>query len=96
VAKPGDPLQQKVDALQAGDTLRLQAGVYHQSVVIRGEHIALEGEHAQFSGLRKLALIWQATARGFKAVVDHPVRQLFLNGELLTPARWPDMRFAER
>jgi hypothetical protein len=97
LAKPGDALQGKVDALQPGDTLKFAAGSYTQPIIVRTSQVQLRGDgKAEFCGLRKLAVEWTRIGETYKATVDHPVRQLFLNGELLTPARWPNMGFAER
>lgn len=100
---PGDQLQGAVDRLQAGDTLLLSPGVYRQPILIRAagvpeRPIRIEGDGAAlFTGLAELQLDWQPCGDGlFSAKVDRPVRQLFVDGELMMPARWPDMDFSQR
>lgn len=47
---PGQSIQAALDAAQPGDTVMVAAGVYHESVVIRQDHITLQGAGATESG----------------------------------------------
>ena len=100
---PGDELQATADRLRAGDTLRFAAGTYRRPIVIRAKGtkenpIRIDGDgQTRFSGLVELRLEWRPHRNGiYKADVDHPVHQLFVDGQLMTPARWPNMTFDER
>ena len=94
--KPGDPLQAAIDRLAPGDTLVFVPGEYRQGFVLHTSGVTLDGQGARFCGLRKLDLKWEPQGRVLKAKVDHPAHQLFLDEEILIPARWPNMTFAER
>ena len=100
---PQDALQKIVDRLQPGDTLSLKPGLYHQSLVIRAsgtnnQPIRILGEKGVvFSGLKPLNVSWKQIRPGvYQAKVEHPVRQLFINREMMIPARWPNMTFQQR
>ena len=100
---PGDDLQQAVDNLEPGQTIQLAPGRYYQSIVIHKKGTPekpiriLGGKGVVFCGLNELKLEWNEIRRGvYQTKVTQPVRQLFVNQVMMTPARWPNMSWNER
>ena len=100
---PGDDLQQAVDNLLPGQTIQLAPGRYYQSIVVHKKGTPekpiriLGGKGVVFCGLTELRLEWKEIRRGvYQTKVSQPVRQLFVNHVLMTPARWPNMSWNER
>ena len=100
---PDRNLQSVVDRLLPGHTLLLKPGRYHQSFVIRNSGTKakpiriLGGKGVIFTGLKQLNLNWQLIRSGiYQAKVERPIRQLFINNEMMVPARWPNMSFKQR
>lgn len=96
-------IQQGLDILKPGDVCVIRAGKYRESVV--WQHSATAARPTivsaepgvELSGLDRLTTGWARDDDGiFEAVVTLPVRQLFIDGQLMTPARWPDMSFRDR
>ena len=96
-------IQRAVDVLQPGDTCVIKAGIYRE--VIRFSHrgneenpTVIHGEPGVvLSGLDTIKPEWKPVRTGiYKSHVKTPIRQLFVDGELMTPARWPDMPFEKR
>src|SRR5262245_30480897 len=48
--QPGDSIQAAVDGAQPGDTIAVAAGTYAESVVIKKDHITLQGSGSSASG----------------------------------------------
>ena len=100
---PQSDLQKAADRLQPGDTLRLGSGTYRQSIVVRANGTKsapvriIGDERVEFTGLVELKLEWTLYRDGiYRAKVVRPVKQLFADGKLMMPARWPNMSFAQR
>ncbi|HAY78467.1 MAG TPA: hypothetical protein DCY79_01530, partial [Planctomycetaceae bacterium] len=100
---PNSPIQDLVNNLQAGDTLNFSPGEYTTPVLIQSKGFSTKpirikgGRDVVFNGLAKINTEWTEVQDGiYQATVTQPVRQLFVNGELMTPARWPNMTFAQR
>ncbi|MEM7014795.1 MAG: hypothetical protein AAF585_25325, partial [Verrucomicrobiota bacterium] len=104
VVEPGDDLQAVADKLEAGDTMRFAPGVYREKVVTRSsghENAPIRidgGGEAKFYGLSRLEAEFRELRDGtFQADVDlDQISQLFVDGEPMSPARWPNMSFDER
>ncbi len=100
---PGDDLQEIADGLRPGDVMRFAKGDYRQSLTIRAsgtrsDPIRIEGGGAaRFCGLNELRCQWVPDRGGiYKAQVGTRVSQFFVDGKLMTPARWPNMSFEMR
>lgn len=96
-------IQKALDALKPGDRCLIHPGEYRESLV--WQHTATASKptiiHAEqgvrLSGLDRVIADWSRRDGSiFQAAVSAPVRQLFINGQLMTPARWPDMPFSRK
>lgn len=94
--------QAMIDKLQPGDTCRFKPGVYHRAIRIslkasKQKPVVIDGGGATFDGRTRISGNWRKHAENiYKTSIDHNVRQLFINDELATPARWPNMTFTQR
>ena len=94
--------QAMIDQLGPGDTCRFAPGVYRGGlhISVKGtskKPVVIDGRGATFDSRAKISGTWIKHAESiYKLPVDHDVRQLFVGGDLATPARWPNMTFAER
>jgi len=104
-AAPFRTIQRGADALRPGDTCFLHAGTYRQTVrvAVSGEPNRLvrieawPGDLVILSGTEPVTGEWSVhEGRILKTTRRRPVGQLFVDGELMTEARWPDMPFARR
>jgi hypothetical protein len=99
-SKPFGTIGRAVGVAQPGDTVVLHAGTYREAVELtRGGEpgkpiriVAAPGERVVLSGADPLVLDWQRHAEHvFQAQTPVRVRQLFIDGELMIEARWPNM-----
>ena len=100
VGEPFATIQKGMDQLQAGDTLHLREGSYHEQVRIVSLHgrkdkpitvKAYEGEQVTLDGSVPIRSTW-APHRGriFKTKLAQPVWQLFVDKKSMSSARWPN------
>lgn len=100
VGEPFATIQEGMDQLQAGDTLHLREGSYHEQVRIVSLHgrkdkpitvKAYEGEQVTLDGSVPIRSTW-APHRGriFKTKLAQPVWQLFVEKKSMSSARWPN------
>jgi len=98
-------IQKAFDALEPGDRCILHAGTYRQTATLRASgtpdapiHIlAAPGEAAILSGAQPVTTQWALHKDGiYKTPLPGPVRAVFVDGHLMTEARWPNMPFAKR
>lgn len=107
-ALPLASVQACVDRLVTpGDECRLQAGTYQGqgTVVVSGKHgtaenpiiIAAAGDgEVVFDGTAAIRSAWKVQGSIYSTSVDVPVWQLFGNGEMQVPARWPNAGWADK
>ena len=101
VTKDAD-VQGVLDQLRPGDICRFSPGLYRRAlhVAVKGttaKPVLIDGQGATLDGRSPIAGTWTKHAENiYKTHVDHDVRQLFIDGELAIPARWPNMTFAQR
>lgn len=104
-ARPFGTIQKAADIIKAGDTCYIHQGVYRETVRLRKSgakgrpirFIAAHGEVAVLSGTEPIQSNW-SVYRGkiYKTSVAHVFDQLFVDGQLMIEARWPNMRFDQR
>jgi len=102
--RPFRTIQKAADRMAPGDTCWLREGVYRQTVhVTRGgaegkpvRFAAHPGEVVTLSGTEPLKCPWTVHKGSiYKAAVDRQFDQLFVDGEMMVEARWPNMRLEE-
>jgi hypothetical protein len=97
---PFATIQKAADSMVAGDTCYIRGGTYHEEVVIRnlsgasGNPItftAYEHESVVMDGTVELSGVWmQHTNEIYKTTLPEDIWQLFLDGEMMIMARWPN------
>jgi len=97
---PGESLQAAVKRAAPGDTITLRPGRYHEQAVIsglkgaKGRPVtirAFPGGKATFDGTVAIQGPWKRYKGDiFVTEVDADVWQLFVGGEMMIPARWPN------
>lgn len=99
---PFATIQQAVRVARPGDTVLMHEGVYRETVLLGTSGMAdkpirlaaAPGEHVVISGADRLDVTWQRHEESiFKARVPKSVCQLFVDGQLMVEARWPNMSF---
>lgn len=102
-ASPGDDIPSLAKQLKPGDHLHFTKGTYFRPFTITAKGtkknpIRLTGDgEARFSGLETIDCDWTKDRNGiYLTRVDSPVTQLFADGTLMIPARWPNMEFDAR
>jgi hypothetical protein len=107
--KPFQTIARAAALLQPGDTCRIRAGTYRESIVLntagsREQPIRIIGETRPdgspavvLDGTDPLEGKWTPVkVNGVQALAipcAEPVTQLFFRGRMMTEARWPDQRF---
>ena len=100
IEQPFGSLTKAVNQLQAGDTLYLRGGVYHQKFVLNKKFGTADNpivirnyneEYVEFNGTVGLKDKWlRHQDQVYKQKVSQPMWQLFVDGKDLTVARWPN------
>ena len=100
LGEPFATIQKGIDQLQAGDTLHLREGSYHEQVRIvslhgrKGKPItvkAYEGERVTLDGSVPIRSTWVPyQGRIFMTKLEQPVWQLFVGKKSMSSARWPN------
>lgn len=98
--KPFATIQHAVNKLKRGDTCYIRGGVYRESVDLSGKAgaagapitlTAYNGETVTLDGTEKIDGEWTVDeGRVYKTVVQEDVTQLFVDGKLMTLARFPN------
>jgi len=103
-AKPFATIQKAADVMQPGDTCIIRAGLYRQAVrPPRSGHkgrpirfVAAPGEKVVLDGTEPIAGPWtRHKGRIYTARSPEPFEQLFLDGQMMIEARWPNATFAQ-
>ena len=106
-ANPFATIQKAANTLSSGDTCYIRGGTYHEAVVksslagtaakpitfvnYGGETVILDGTQP-VTGLGSTG--WtQHSGSIYRTTLNRDVWQLFVNGEQMIPARWPNARF---
>ncbi|MFC5050760.1 tandem-95 repeat protein [Rubritalea spongiae] len=99
-AEPFASIQHAVDQLKPNSTLYIGGGTYHETINLAGiagekgfpiTIKAKDGEQVVLDGTVKITPTWQQDVGNvYKATVSQDVTQLFVDGELMTLARYPN------
>ncbi|UCH33795.1 MAG: right-handed parallel beta-helix repeat-containing protein, partial [Armatimonadota bacterium] len=96
--KPFRTIQRAADVMKPGDTCFARAGVYRETVrpATSGEQgkpitfAAYEDEEVVISGADPITGWRPADGRIYRAATDWTFNQLFVDGQMMNLARWPD------
>ncbi|MCK4959215.1 MAG: hypothetical protein KAT00_07435, partial [Planctomycetes bacterium] len=104
----GDPfetIQYAADVAAVGDTIYIREGSYHEAVVITGlagsaadpiTFTNYNGETVILDGTETISSGWTVHSGNiYKTTLSEDVWQLFVSGEQMIPARWPNAAFDE-
>jgi hypothetical protein len=100
--KPFRNIQRFADIAQPGDVCYVREGTYRETVRPKNggrngdpiRYVAYSGEKVTISGTEALVGEWSLFKDSiYKMKVDTVVEQLFVDGEMMIEARWPNMRF---
>ncbi len=102
--KPFRTIQKYADIAQPGDICLVREGTYRESVRPKNggrtgdpiRYVAYPGEKVTISGLETVTGKWKRHHGSiYKIKVDTKVEQLFVNGDMMVEARWPNMPFED-
>ena len=101
IEKPLRTIQKAVDRLKAGDACIIRGGTYRETVVVKtsglpGKPVRLQayaGENVVLDGTNMVQGSW-SPYKGSIYQITQPkgIEQLFVAGEMMIEARWPNMR----
>jgi len=103
--RPFRAIQKAADVMVAGDTCFVRAGTYRETVKPKNggrkgrpiRFVAYPGEVVTLSGTEPVNGDWQAHKGSiYKTKVSRDFVQLFVDGQMMIEARWPNMRFEEQ
>ncbi len=103
--KPFRTIQKAADAIKPGDVCCIRGGVYRETVEVKASgragrplrFVAQAGETVTLSGTEPIDTKWSLhRGRIYKAGIDRDVSQLFVDGEMMVEARWPNQPFEKR
>ncbi|MFL0782096.1 MAG: DUF1565 domain-containing protein, partial [Prochlorococcus sp.] len=99
--EPFASISQAASVARPGDEIIVRGGTYRQTEQIDGLHGTAEqpitirnyqNEEVVFSGAREITNTWsQHEGNIWVTTLDTDITQLFLNGKMLTAARWPNV-----
>lgn len=99
-ATPFRTIEHALGFLGPGDTLFIRAGTYHEEIVmsnIAGTAVApvvissFPGEEVRLGGTRPIETPWSIHEGSiYKTTIDQDIWQLFVEKQMLMPARWPN------
>lgn len=102
IGTPFATIQKAAGSMSAGDTCYIRAGTYHEEVVIDANYpdgndtnpitfIAYSSETVTLDGTETITSSWtQHSGSIYKTTLSKDIWQLFVDGEMMTPARWPN------
>ncbi len=97
-------IQRCADIAQLGDTCFIREGTYRETVRPKNggrtrdpiKYVAYPGEKVTLSGTELVTGAWTVYKGSiYQAKVELDVEQLFVDGQMMIEARWPNMRFKE-
>ena len=103
--QPLRTIQKAADTMNPGDTCYVRRGVYRETVTIKRpgatdkpiRFTAYPGETVVLSGADPIKCKWSAYGRGiYETRVNQEVSQLFVSGQMMVEARWPNQPLDRR
>lgn len=103
--KPFRTIQKAADMMHAGDTCYVREGTYRETVRPRNSgsegkpirFVAYPGEKVTLCGTEPIYGDWKVyKGKIYQSRVDRDFVQLFVDGEMMVEARWPNQPFEER
>ena len=100
--QPFRTIQKAVDSMDMGDTCYVREGTYHETVTaVPAGHISIKtfpGETVTLDGTEAISDLqtsdWtQYSGSIYKTTLNRDVWQLFVDGEMMIAARWPNASF---
>ena len=97
-------IQRFADMARPGDICLVRKGTYRETVRPRNggrvgdpiRYVAYPGERVTISGTEPIKSPWSVYKGAiYQTRVDQDVEQLFVDGEMMIEARWPNMRFED-
>jgi len=99
-SRPFRTIQAAADVMKVGDVCIIRAGVYRQIVRVKTSGIcftAAPGEKVTISGADPIESKWSIhKGKTYKTHVTGQIAQLFVDGEMMVEARWPDQPLSKR
>jgi len=99
-SKPFRTIQKAADVMKPGDVCIIRAGTYRQIIRVKTSSIrfiAAPGEKVTISGNDPIKTKWFVhKGKIYKTIVTGPIAQLFVDGDMMVEARWPDQPFDKR
>ena len=98
--KPFRTIQKAADVMKPGDVCTIRAGTYRQTVRVKTSgvrFVAAAGEKVTISGADPIEAGWSVyKGKIYKTSVKGQIAQLFVDGEMMVEARWPNQPPAKR
>ncbi|MEX0321871.1 MAG: hypothetical protein AB3N63_06905 [Puniceicoccaceae bacterium] len=100
--QPFRTIQKFADIAEAGDVCLIRGGTYREAVVPKNSgrtgdpirYVAYPGEKVAINGTEAVTGKWNKYKDSiYWTKIDMEVEQLFVNGEMMIEARWPNMPF---
>ena len=98
--EPFATTQKAADVMSAGDTCYIRKGMYHEHVTMNGKNgtaadpitfMNYREEKVVLDGTIPITANWtQHAGNIYKTTLSEDVWQLFVDGEMMVPARWPN------
>ena len=103
--KPYRTIQKAADVMGPGDTCTIEGGIYRETIRVKASgtpgkpirFVAGAGETVVLSGTEPIRGAWSVhEGKIYKTKVRSEVSQLFVDGEMMVEARWPNQPFEKR
>ncbi|MDP6542736.1 MAG: right-handed parallel beta-helix repeat-containing protein [Phycisphaerae bacterium] len=98
--KPFRSIQAAANVMKPGDVCIIRAGTYRQTVRVKTSRIrfsAAPGEKVTIGGTDPIETKWSVhKGKIYKTPVTGPLAQLFVDGEMMVEARWPNQPLTKR
>jgi hypothetical protein len=95
LAQPFATIQHAADVMSGGDTCLIRAGTYREAVAVSNRDnltfAAFNGESVVLDGSGVISSGWSLhSGQIYRTTLTADVWQLFVDGEMMIPARWPN------
>ena len=100
LAEPFATIQKAADEMSAGDTCYIRTGSYHETATMQSKNgtaanpitfTNYQDEVVELNGTEEITSNWtQHSGNIYKTTLPGDVWQLFVDDEMMIPARWPN------